>query len=156
MTLPRLASPRCFVWLEQVIAANMAKLFRGTKILGVWAFRVTRDADIEISADEAADLRDRVEQGVRERGFLDVVRLEVDSAMPKAIRAILTDNLSLQDGDVWRIDGPLDMSKLWELHKLNLPAIKDAPLTPRIPAGIDRRSDFCAHRAERRALASPV
>lgn len=135
---------RCFVWLDQVIAANINSLFPELRVLGVYEFRVTRDADIEISEDEAGDLRDSVERSVKERGFLDVVRLEVDHEMPDDIRDILTENLNLQESDVQRIDGPLDLSKLWELYRLNLPHLKDAPFTPRIPPEFADDADMFA------------
>jgi polyphosphate kinase len=135
---------RCFVWLDQVIAANIHSLFPELRVLGVYEFRVTRDADIEISEDEAGDLRDSVERGVKERGFLDVVRLEVDHEMPDDIRDILMENLNLKEADVQRIDGPLDLSKLWELYRLNLPQLKDAPFTPHTPPELADDADIFA------------
>ena len=135
---------RCFVWLDQIIAANITSLFHELRVLGVYEFRVTRDADIEISEDEASDLRDSVERGVKERGFLDVVRLEVDHEMPNDIRDILTENLNLQESDVQRIDGPLDLSKLWELYRLNMPQLKDPPFTPRTPPELADGADIFA------------
>ncbi len=135
---------RCYVWLDEIIADNINQLFPETTVLGVYEFRVTRDADIEITEDEAGDLRDSVERGVKERGFLEVVRLEVDHKMPDNIRDILMANLSLQDADVWRIEGPLDLSKLLELHRINLPHLKDTPFTPRIPPPLAEGADIFA------------
>ncbi len=153
-SLPRLLSleecadgtpnTQCFVWLDQVIAANIQALFTGTRIIGVYPFRVTRDADIEISGDEASDLRESIERGVKERGFLDVVRLEIDHETPDDIRNILTKNLEISEDDVTRIDGPLDLSKLWELYRLNLPALKDAPFQPRVPKAFLPKHDVFA------------
>jgi polyphosphate kinase len=134
----------CFVWLDQIIAMNVQSLFPGTKIIGCYPFRITRDADIEITVDEAGDLRESIERGVRERGFLDVVRLEVDDETPQDIRDILTKNLGLQSSDVLAIDGPLDLSKLWELHRLNLPALKDPPFQPRVPPSLSPKRDVFA------------
>ncbi|MCX6016946.1 MAG: polyphosphate kinase 1 [Chloroflexi bacterium] len=145
---------RCFVWLDQIIAANITSLFHELRVLGVYEFRVTRDADIEISEDEAGDLRDSVERSVKERGFLDVVRLEVDHEMPSEICGILMENLNLRETDVQRIEGPIDLSKLWEIYRLNVPQLKDPPFTPRTPPkladGIDifaeiRKSDVLLH-----------
>jgi polyphosphate kinase len=133
----------CFIWLDHVIALNIQALFPGTKIVGVYPFRVTRDADIEISEDEASDLRASIERGIKERGFLDVVRLEVDAAMPGKIRDILATNLELTDSDIWRIDGPLDLSKLWELYRIAAPGLKDLPFSPRIARNLnDGKSIF--------------
>ncbi len=71
-----------FVWLEQLIAANLDELFPGMAILGVYAFRVTRDAEMTIQELEADDLLETIEEGVRRRRFGSVVRLTVDSATP--------------------------------------------------------------------------
>ncbi len=163
-TLPRLLSldecgahencRHCFVWLDHVIAMNIQTLFPGTKIVGVYPFRITRDADIEIAEDEAGDLRASIERGIKERGFLEAVRLEVDREMPGKLREILLTNLSLTEDDIFRIDGPLDLSKLWELHKVNAANLKDAPFSPRVPRNLSdgkpifnkiRKNDILLH-----------
>jgi len=151
-SLPRLLSltecaddepcERCFVWLDQVIAANIGALFPGMTILGTYAFRVTRDADIEIQEDEADDLRSSVERSIIDRRFGVAVRLEVVHDMPAEVCAILKDNLGLQDLDVARIDGALDLSCLWELQKLPYPALKDEPLIQRAPYDLRNGEDI--------------
>ncbi len=133
---------RCFVWLDQVITANIDALFPGMHVLGTYAFRVTRDADIEIKEDEADDLRTRVERSVQDRRFGVAVRLEVAHDMPEDVCAILIDNLRLTNNDVARIDGVLDLTCMWELHKLSLPALKDPPLIPRIPHDLRNSKDI--------------
>jgi polyphosphate kinase len=135
---------RCFVWLEQVIAANISALFPGMTVLGTYTFRVTRDADIEIQEDEADDLRSRVERSIQDRRFGVAVRLEVAHDMPDHVCAILTENLAISDDEVARIDGVLDLSCLWELQKLPLPALKDPPLVPRIPHDLRDGEDIFA------------
>jgi polyphosphate kinase len=74
-----------FVWLEQVIAANMEKLFPGMQVVEVHPFRVTRDADTAIQELEASDLLETMEQSVRQRRFGSVVRVAVNDAMPTHI-----------------------------------------------------------------------
>ncbi len=69
-----------FVYLEQVIAAHLDKLFPGMEILETHPFRVTRDADLEIQELEAADLLETMEQSVRQRKFGNVVRVTVDDS----------------------------------------------------------------------------
>ena len=78
-----------FVWLEQVIAANLESLFPGLQVLESHPFRVTRDADLEIQEDDAADLLQTVEQGLRRRQFGDVARLEITTAMTPRLRDLL-------------------------------------------------------------------
>ena len=125
---------RRFVWLEQVIAANMGSLFPGLQVLESYPFRVTRDADLEIQEDEAADLLQTVEQGLRRRQFGDVARLEVTLAMPPRLRELLVENLLVDPADVYAVPGPLGLSDLMQIWKLDRPDLKDPPLLPATPA----------------------
>ena len=75
-----------FVWLEQVIAANLGLLFPGLTVVASYPFRILRDADIEIQELEAEDLIDTMEQNIRRRKFGDVVSVSINSEMPASIR----------------------------------------------------------------------
>jgi len=118
-----------FVWLEEVIAANLDLLFPDLEIVAAYPFRVTRDADPEIEEDEAADLLLAIEESVRMRHFGSAVRLEVDNAMPERIRDILVSNLGLVPYQVHTVDG----ADLIELTKINRPDLKDPPFLPAVP-----------------------
>ncbi len=131
-----------FVWLEQVIAAHIHTLFPGLKIEGTYLFRVTRDADIEIQEDEADDLRAQIERSLKGRRFGRVVRLEVSDNMPETIRRILIENLKVCEEDVVTVKGAFDLSCLWQLHRLPLPALKDPPLRPALPADLEDYDDL--------------
>ena len=122
-----------FVWLEEVIAANLNLLFPSLEIVAAYPFRVTRDADPEIEEDEAADLLLAIEESVRMRHFGSAVRLEVDNAMPERIRDILVSNLGLVLYQVRTVDGPIGMADLIELTKINRPDLKDSPFLPAVP-----------------------
>ena len=100
------ASAPCLVWLEQVIAANLESLFPGLQVTESYPFRVTRDADLEIQEDDAADLLQTVEQGLRRRQFGDVARLEITRAMPARLRELLIENLLVDPADVYALPGP--------------------------------------------------
>ena len=126
----------CFVWLEQVIAANLGSLFPGLQVGESYPFRVTRDADLEIQEDEASDLLETVEQGLRHRQFGDVARLEVTTAMPDRVRALLIENLLVDPADVYALPGPLGLSDLMQIWKLDRPDLKDPPLMPAVPAAL--------------------
>ena len=78
-----------FVWLEQVIVANLPSLFPGMEIIEAYPFHVTRNADMEIQELEAADLLETVEEGVRQRRFGSVVRLKVCESMPDEMLELL-------------------------------------------------------------------
>jgi polyphosphate kinase len=123
-----------FAWLEQVIAANLDKLFPGMVIVEAHPFRVTRDADMAIQELEASDLLETMEQSVRQRRFGSVVRVTVNDAMPTHIREILIENLELDRRDIYTLDGPLGIGNLMSLYgSIDRPDLKDAPLKQAIP-----------------------
>ncbi len=122
-----------FVWIEQVIAANLDRLFPGMEIEEAYPFRITRNTDMEIQEDEADDLLLTIEESLRRRHFGFVVRLEVDQSMPEEILEILMSNLQVGSFDVYRIDGPLDLNTLWQLHQLERPQLKDPVFQPVLP-----------------------
>lgn len=123
-----------FVWLEEVIAANLDLLFPGMEVLAAYPFRVTRDADPEIEEDEAADLLPAIQESVRKRFFGSAVRLEVDAAMPEALRGTLARNLGLAPFQVYAKQAPMGMADLMQLTKVDRPDLKDAPFQPAKPA----------------------
>ncbi len=149
-SLPRLVplasndSPSHFVLLEDVIANNLEELFPGMEIRASYRFRVTRDADLDLQEDEADDLLRAIESELRRRRFGEPVRLEVESAMPAHLRAMLLEALSLSDVDLYAIDGMLGTSGLWPLVNLDRPDLHDRPFTPAIPARLVHQSDMFA------------
>jgi polyphosphate kinase len=124
----------CYVWIEQIIAANLHRLFPTELVREVHAFRVTRNADFEIEEDEADDLLQTIEESVRQRRFGAVVRLAVQSSMPHRLRTLLLHNLRLDENDLYEIRGQLGLSVLMQLLRLERPELKDEPDAPRIPA----------------------
>jgi polyphosphate kinase len=119
-----------FVALEELIAGNLDALFPGMEIVDHGFFRVTRDADFDIS-DEADDLLRAVEAELRRRRFGEVVRLEVDSEMSPDLRAELTHALEVEERQVYVVDGLLDLTDLWQIVKLpGFSDLRDPPWTP--------------------------
>ncbi len=128
-----------FVWLEQLVTANLAALFPGMTILEAHPFHVTRDADSEIQDLEAGDLLESVEEGVWQRRFADVVRVEVDDAMPAPILEILAKNMELEREDIYKSSGgPLSLVRVRGLTKIDRPDLKFAPFVPAIPPALAR------------------
>ncbi len=122
-----------FIWLEQLVAAHLSSLFPGLEVVESYAFRVIRDADIEIQEDEAADLSRSVEASLLERRFGSVVQLTVEPAMPPRLRTLLAGNLRIGAEDVYAEEGHLGLTDLSELLRLDRPDLKDPPFAPRIP-----------------------
>ncbi|MFN2370625.1 MAG: polyphosphate kinase 1, partial [Candidatus Krumholzibacteriia bacterium] len=125
-----------FVWLEQVIAAHLDRLFPGVEIVHATPFRVTRNADFEIQELEALDLLETMTENVRERRFGAVVRLELDTRMADASRRVLAGNLSAHANDVFAVPGPLGLGGLMQLAEIDRYDLKDAPFTPAGPAAL--------------------
>ncbi len=143
-----------FTLLEELIAANLDALFPGMRIGECHAFRVTRDADIEIREDEANDLLQLVEMGVRRRRWGQGVRLEVSSTMPGEMVRSLATSLGLSAEDVYTIAGPLNAPDLMGLYQMDRAELKDKPFVPSVPAPLRadesmfdvlRRQDVLVH-----------
>jgi polyphosphate kinase len=130
-----------FVWLEDLIRSNLDALFPGMKVIEAHPFHVTRDADIEIQELEAGDLLETTEEGLRQRRFGDVVRLQVDHEMPSSMLRILMSNLEVARADVYRVRGPLSLSRLKHLAALDIPELKDPPFVPSVPPVLEFNSD---------------
>jgi polyphosphate kinase len=126
----------CFVWLDQVIAEHVDALFPGMEVVETYAFRITRNADMEIQEEEAADLLRTIEQGVRARRFGASVRITVEHDMPQRIRELLLSNLKLTPDDVYEVHGPLGLAELMLLTRIDRPDLKDPPFFPRPPAAL--------------------
>ena len=121
------------LWLEELIMNNLGQLFPHMKIVQCHPFRIIRDADIEIEEDEAGDLLETIEQGIRSRRYGKVVRLDVTPSMPKSMRRILTKNLEVQPRNLYEIDGALGLSGLMEMMGIEAPELKDEPFAPHNP-----------------------
>ena len=121
--LPRFVeiSKDTFIPLEDIIARNLDALFPGMTIISHDLFRVTRDADFEVS-DEADDLLQAVEDELRRRRFGEVVRLEVGADMDPALRTRLIEWLDVDEIQVYDVEGMLDLGDLMEIA-----AVKDRP-----------------------------
>src|SRR5207247_7309172 len=120
-----------FVPLEQVIALHLGELFPGMEIVSQHPFRVTRDADLDLVDEEAADLLAAIQSELRrQQRRAQVVRLEIDAAMSGEVLDLLVRELELEPTDVYRVDGLLDLSSLWAIYALDRPDLKGEPWTP--------------------------
>jgi polyphosphate kinase len=133
-----------FVWLEDLISANLGMLFPGMEVVESYAFRVTRNADIEIQEDEAEDLIRSIEESIRLRRFGSVARVGVQDTMPDRIKDILVENLEVTPHEVYRLHPPLGLSHLAALMKVPRPDLKDLPFHAASPFGDEETDDMFA------------
>lgn len=121
-----------YIWVEELIAANLDLLFPRCEIVAVYPFRVTRDADPDIEEDEAADLLSAIQESLRQRQFGSAVRLEVNDEMPERIRLILLNNLHLASEQLCAVQGPLGLADLLELTRVDRPDLKHPPVPHKV------------------------
>jgi polyphosphate kinase len=139
------SEPTLLVPLEDVIAHHLDALFPGMEIVDYNVFRVTRDADLEVS-DDAADLLQAVEDELRRRRFGEIVRVEVGADCSERLLAELSGLLGVDEYEVYPVDGLLDMGALWQLVRLPGHAeLRQEPLVgitdPRLLRHEDERPD---------------
>lgn len=131
-----------FIWLGDLIRANLDLLFPRMEILEAHRFRITRDTDIEIQEDEADDLLEVIEENIRQMRFGSVVRLEVENSMPDFMIDILVENLEITRNDVHIIDGPLGLKDVMLLYDLPLHQLKEKPFYPVTPKIFEEEEDI--------------
>ncbi|MDZ7703274.1 MAG: polyphosphate kinase 1 [Trueperaceae bacterium] len=119
--------------IEDIIAHHVDKLFPGMEVLGVYPFRVTRNANIARDEEEADDLIAMISEELRERRFAQVVRLELPSAMPESVRSYLCHKLALSDADLYEVESPLALTDLADLADYPRPGLTYEPWQPVIP-----------------------
>ena len=142
LRVQRKSSPvRKFVWIEEVIAANLESLFPGLEIVEAHPFHVTRDADVAIKELESDDLLETVEEAVWRRRFRKPVRLQTDSAITGRVLETLVENLGVEAADVFRVRGPIDLARLRQLPMLDRPELCDPPFEPWTPEVFSTQSD---------------
>lgn len=134
--LPRfllLPDRKRFVSLESVIAHHLHELFPGLEVVSHSAFRVTRNADIDVRGDESDDLLEHIESELARRRFGEPVRLEIAADLSTEALGLLTRELQLSDDDVFVSEAPLDPTGLWTLYAADRPDLKFESHTPRTP-----------------------
>jgi polyphosphate kinase len=129
--------PNAYIWLDDLVRSNLGELFPGMTMLEAYPFHVTRDAEMEIQEWEAGDLLETTEEGVRQRRFGDVVRLQVHHAMPAYILEILMSNLQIEPYDVYLIEGRMPLSSLKHVANIDRHDLKYPVFVPTIPPYID-------------------
>ncbi len=134
--------PQEFVLMEDLVAENLDMLFPGMVVKNAYVFRITRDADIEITTDEAEDLLTAIEESVETRRVGSPIRLEVDNEMPEKMVDLFANKLGLHQFMVFRSHAPLSMVSFWDLLSLNRPDLKDTPFLPYVHPDMSPEKDI--------------
>ncbi|MDQ3402776.1 MAG: RNA degradosome polyphosphate kinase [Actinomycetota bacterium] len=119
-----------FLPVEELIAAHLSTLFTGMDLMEVHAFRVTRNADLEVEEDRDEDLLKALERELAQRRFGPSVRLEVSDDMSEHMLQLLLRELEVHPNDVVVLRGLLDLSCLWQLYDVDRKELKDPPFVP--------------------------
>jgi len=142
---PRLLPPvvrlaregRDYVFLGRIIGHFLRELFPGTKILGHWHFRVTRNSELYLDEQDAGNLLKAVENELHNRRKGDAVRLEIDPDCPAEIRRALLGTLRLTEDDAYPNDGPLNSARLMAIYEGDhSPELRDKPFAAPSPAAV--------------------
>lgn len=122
------------ILLEEIIERNIDKLFLNYDILCAYPYRIMRNADLSIDEEDAADLLKEIEKQLKKRQWGQAIRLEVQGNIDKQLLKRLKSELNITDSDIYRIDGPLDLTFLMKLYgsfdyaKLKTPKYMPAPV----------------------------
>jgi len=122
-----------FVWISEVIMANLSDLFPGMTIIETHPFHVVRNAEIELQGLEVMDLLEVMEESVRRRRFGSVVRLVVSSEMPDYVLKILVDNLNVESQFIYTYDNPVLFRSLSQISQIDRQDLKYRQFIPVLP-----------------------
>lgn len=120
-----------YVFLADLVQARAHDIFHGYRVLDTAAFRVTRNSNLYLDEDEVDDLISAIEAELRNRRQGEAVRLEVEADASPALVSHLRENLELDESQVYRVDGPVNLARVMHLRlDLSLPELQDEPYTP--------------------------
>ena len=145
--LPSTCSPsgvQAFVLLTSVIRAHLAELFPGRKVEAFSQFRVTRDSDLDVYADEVINLRQALRSHLSRRHFGEAIRLEVVATCPEQLSDFLLEQFALPNAALYKVNGPVNLVRLTQLIDMaEAPALRFTPFEPALPPAFARgRSIF--------------
>ena len=151
--LPRPEGQLAYVFLGQLIGHFLTDLFPGTKILGCWSFRLTRNSELYVDEDDTPNLLKAVAAELHKRRRGAAVRLEIAQDCPQSIRETLLKTLRLTEDDLFRINGPLNPSRLMLLCQGDhSPELRDPPFQAPVAATLQGSKDWFATLRERDVL----
>jgi polyphosphate kinase len=125
-----------FIPLEDLISNHIEELFPGMEILEHHEFRVTRNEDVDVDEDETENLLQALEKQLLTRRFGPPIRLEITDDMDDVTLGLLMSELEITEEEVYRLPAPLDLGGLFQLTKLDMPALKYPRHVPTTPVAL--------------------
>jgi polyphosphate kinase len=121
-----------YTWIEDIISANLERLFPGSDIIASYPFHLLRDSDVEPDEDDDdhEDLMEIMRETLSQRPFGTTVRLDIDRSMPEEVRNWLVDQVHADPLDLYVVDGALQLEDLFELQQIDRPDLDEAPFVP--------------------------
>ena len=126
-----------YILVEDLIAEHLHLLLPGAAIEDIYFFRVTRNQDLDIDEDDADDLLESLEEELSRRKFGAAVRMEIEQGVSHQLLDKLMEELEINQGEVFTLNPPLDLTYLFEMYGLDLPRLKDEPFRSVQPLPID-------------------
>jgi len=128
----------CYVFLAELLQGFVDAMFPGFKVTGSYQFRVTRNSELVVEEADVENLAHALSEELLGRGYARPVRLEIGADCPKAIAAMLVANFELEDADVYRCDGPVNIIRAGSIYeRLDRPELKFPRFTTQLPAGTE-------------------
>lgn len=134
-----------FVFLSSILHEFINELFPGMSVCGCYQFRVTRNSELFVDEEEIEDLARALEGELLERGFAEAVRLELAENCPEHVAKLLTSKFGLDEADVYRCDGPVNLNRMVALcDSADRPDLLYPPFQPNVPAALMTGNDLFA------------
>ena len=131
--------PHGYILLTSLLRAFVGELFPGMQLQGCYQWRVTRNSDLFVDEEEVTNLRHALQGELSQRNFGSAVRLEIDQSMPRHIEEYLQKEFSLSDSDTYRVNGPVNLSRLMQIcSAVERPDLLFPEYVAPIPAPFDR------------------
>lgn len=134
---------KCAILLEEVIERNIEKLFLNYNVVCAHPYRIMRNADLAYDEDEAADLLKEIQKKLKKRQWGEVIRLEIEEKMEPKLLKILKLELNVKEEDIYKINGPLDLTFLMKLYGTDgMDEYRNKPYKPQSVPGLNDEEDI--------------
>ncbi|NUO85986.1 MAG: polyphosphate kinase 1 [Cupriavidus sp.] len=132
-----------FVFLSSILHAHVGELFSGMAVRGCYQFRVTRNSELFVDEEEVKNLREALQGELPHRHLGDAVRLEVADNCPRAMTAFLQEQFGLAPGEVFAVNGPVNLVRLMQVpDQVDRPELKYPPFRPGLPKALRDQPDI--------------